>query len=154
MGDGAVFRSVDGMRLELKPRVVAQLRVHAQVQPKAPESGGILIGRRIAGSVDAVVDLATEPFPSDRRSRFRFTRLPTGHQAVLDREWVSSTEVETYLGEWHTHASSDVSPSTCDHRNWRRLQSRSGDSRLYFLIVGTETIGCWSDGVMWALEGE
>jgi len=97
--------------------------------------------------------MATQPFPTDERSRFKFVRLPEGHQQVLDLAWSESGGAVSYLGEWHTHPSPTAVPSPKDRRNWRRLARRFFHGRLIFLILGTDgAIGCWSEGVPWRLE--
>jgi len=151
--EAVVFRSPDEERAEIKGRVLARLLAHTQEDSTAPEAGGILMGRRILDSGDVVVDMVTEPFPTDQRGRFKFVRFPEGHQQALDQEWSESGGAVSYLGEWHTHPAPTSVPSAKDCRNWRQLE-HSSLQRLIFLILGTDcALGCWSDGVQWGLEG-
>lgn len=151
--ESVVFRSPAGERAEIKGQVLSRLLTRAQNDGNAPEAGGILIGRRILDSADLVVDVATEPFPSDQRTRYRFVRLPEGHQQVLDRLWSDSGGGVTYLGEWHTHPAPTAIPSPEDRRNWGHFAEYSPQGRLIFLILGTGgAIGCWSDSAQWTLE--
>jgi len=147
-----VFTAPSGPRVEVKSLVVGELKRHAQRDRDSSENGGILIGRRILNSLDTVVDQVTSACPTDLQSVCSFVRNPKGHQAQLDRAWELSGGVATYLGEWHTHPASHVEPSLTDRRNWRKL-ARYAAGPLVFLIVGTETIGCWgSDGCRWTME--
>ncbi len=59
--------------------------------------------------------------------------------------WAASHGTQTYLGLWHTHPESDPTPSTTDLRDWRQAcrKDRYFGERLFFLIVGTSTIGVW-----------
>src|SRR5450759_1911025 len=77
--EAVVFRSPDEERAEIKGRVLARLLAHTQEDSTAPEAGGILMGLRILDSGDVVVDMVTEPFPTDQRGRFKFVRFPEGH---------------------------------------------------------------------------
>lgn len=147
-----VFTAPNGPRVEIKSFVAEELRRNAQRDSGSIENGGILIGRRILDSHDTVVDQVTSACPTDVQSACSFVRNPIGHQAQLDRAWRQSGGVATYLGEWHTHPTSNVEPSPIDRRNWRKL-ARHAAGPLVFLIVGTETIGCWGpDGFRWTME--
>lgn len=148
-----VFGSAAGDRVAIKERVVSQLRLLAEAARTGPEAGGILIGRRLLDCGDLVVDAATEPFPTDTRSRHRFTRRPQGHQQVLDSAWTESHGSVNYLGEWHTHPVAGVVPSPADQSNWRSLASQFPSTLLVFLIVGAGgALGCWSVGERWTEE--
>ena len=89
-----------GGRVEIAPSALASLSRYVQRSPRAPESGGVLLGRHIRDSRDMVIDDVTTPMPGDRRSRFRFLRHHARHQGVLDRAWATSGGTCTLIGEW------------------------------------------------------
>lgn len=151
MSSSITYRSPHGSRLEVKSSALTVMLQEIQANETDTESGGILIGRRILDSRDLVVDLATRPFPTDLRTKESYVRHPRGHQEVLDRMWHDSHGTRTYLGEWHTHPTEEVAPSRKDLRNWRRLARRS-EAPSVFLIVGTASVGCWSDEGRWTQE--
>lgn len=140
-----IFSRPGGGVLEVadEPRT-AMLRF-AQVSPEAPEAGGVLLGRRIVGRHDVVVDAVTVPMPEDRRSRAGFFRSRRPHQAAVRSAWEKSGGTCHYLGEWHTHPEAVPAPSMIDVLDWRRhlvLDQYMGAS-LFFVIVGTATTRVW-----------
>lgn len=116
---------------------------HRQIDSQSVESGGILIGRLITGTRDAVVDSVSLPQPGDRRSRFRIDRIDPEHQRLVEVAYAESGG--TYLGEWHTHPEPHPSPSSIDLQDWRRKAKEDtffGDG-LVFMILGTQSMGFW-----------
>lgn len=119
-----------------------------QTESGDSETGGILLGRFVAGSKDIIIDQATDPSDSDRRSRFFFYRARRPAQVKVDQAWESSNGTLNYLGEWHTHPEDDPTPSCIDRRNWRRVARRSSyeQSMLLFVIVGRTHTRAWAMG--------
>lgn len=144
------------MRFQLSSNGVLQLGHEAlrlfaesrQVADSDTEAGGLLIGRLISGTADVVVDRATGPVPSDRRSRFYFVRARRPAQEAVDAAWASSAGTQNYIGDWHTHPEDDPSPSCIDRRDWRQIVRRSEfeQPRLVFIIVGRNRIKAWELG--------
>ena len=142
--DPLVFARPAGGRLKVDRDALAVIARHLQRADDAPEAGGVLLGRRIAGTHDVVVDSATEPMAADRRSRFRFRRHRRGHQLAIDRAWRESGGRSGWLGEWHTHPELDPTPSVVDRADWRRkLVVDRYDESLFFLIAGTGQLRVW-----------
>ena len=110
----------------------------------APEAGGLLLGRIILDTGDAVLDEVTVPLPQDRRKRFRFLRS-NHHQKILDKVWRLSSGTCNYLGEWHTHPEDYPTPSKVDWDNWRSklLDSKNHYEVLFFIIVGEKMVRVW-----------
>lgn len=126
---------------------------HLQHEARAPEGGGVLLGRFIDGTHDVVVDSVTEPMPGDRQSRARFFRHRRGHQAVIDEVWRASGGTTAWLGEWHTHPQRDPVPSWIDRADWRRkLLVDRYDDVLFFLIAGTGRVRIWEGGRFLAIQ--
>jgi integrative and conjugative element protein (TIGR02256 family) len=102
------------------------------------EVGGVLIGYRRGSYLH--VSGASVPQVRDHSSRFRFHRLPDGHQAFVDAAWRRSKGHEAYLGEWHSHPENLPTPSGVDRASWATTLARHGRP-LVFLIVGRT--GLW-----------
>lgn len=135
----------EGGRLGISAAALDVMQSFTQRGSRDTEAGGVLIGRFIEGGEDVVVDLVTPPLAGDRRSRFRFHRAQRAHQEVIDREWRSSGNTRTYLGEWHTHPEPSPTPSNIDLNDWRRRVKRDtfhGET-LHFLIVGQAEVRAW-----------
>lgn len=140
-----VFPRRRGGQLGITPSAIVVIGKHLQRDGAAPESGGLLLGRRLTDSSDVVIDVATEPHKLDRQSRHRFWRARKPAQERVDQAWRSSGGTENYLGDWHTHPEESPSPSCMDEHNWSRLVRRTqfeGDA-LFFLIAGTVDYAVW-----------
>lgn len=144
-GSGALtFARSDGRRFEISPEVAELLRRFAQHLDAAPESGGVLLGRRIIGTDDLIVDTATTPMDGDVGSRFRFIRGSGAHQELADQTWSESGGTCAHLGGWHTHPERRPSPSHTDRSDWRRqVEADPSRDSLFFVIVGTEEVRVW-----------
>jgi integrative and conjugative element protein (TIGR02256 family) len=145
IGIPCIFKNKYGHKFELSPIVVEQITQFIQYCPKMPEAGGVLLGRFIIESDDIVVDKITTPMKGDRQSRFHFFRSAKMHQEQIAKSWSASDGTCNYLGEWHTHAEPDPTPSFLDKAEWRRklLFDMYDHDSLFFIIVGTEQIKVW-----------
>lgn len=130
--------------LKIGSDAIAAMRRYEQHAPDSLEAGGLLLGRYLRDGHDLVVDLVTEPMPGDERSRFGFYRDAEGHQRAIDVAWRASNGTCVLLGDWHTHAEPDPTPSDVDLDNWRKMlaESEPGEAR-FFVIVGQRTIRAW-----------
>lgn len=145
-GRGVVIfaRETDG-RVKLDATVLEEIRRFRQTCWWHREAGGVLLGRRIELSTDVVIDQITPPLAGDRRTRTSFHRSAELHQRAIDAAWERSGGTCLYLGEWHTHPETDPTPSGIDLSDWRRRLRDDvfEGSELFFVIVGTRTIGLW-----------
>jgi integrative and conjugative element protein (TIGR02256 family) len=88
------------------------LETFTQYSKKAPESGGIILGKLINEQIN-ILKLSV-PTPLDKASRTNFERSKVGAQIILDYEFYNSNGQLTYLGEWHTHPERFPTPSSTD----------------------------------------
>lgn len=140
-----VFQVTPRQRLIIVERALEQMQAYVQRRRWNTEAGGVLLGRHLLDSLDAVVDEVTTPQCGDRRSRFGFFRSAR-HEYIARKRWTEQQNTLAYLGLWHTHPEPDPSPSGVDRGDWS--QAVSGDTfegdRLYFPIVGTDRIRIWT----------
>jgi integrative and conjugative element protein (TIGR02256 family) len=142
--EAIVFERRRGGRLKISHRAVSQMVVYRQELPSRKEAGGVLLGRRIQGGGDVVVDLVTTPMPGDRRTRTTFHRARSRHQAEIDRVWRESHGTSVYLGEWHTHPEKWPQPSWVDRADWcRKVIFDRFSGPIFFLILGTTAVTAW-----------
>lgn len=137
-------RKSDGL-LGISPVAVSSMSDHRQGVRAAPESGGVLLGRRLLDCTDVAIDAVTRPQSSDSRSRFTFCRRESGHQEAVDEAWARSGGSSLYLGEWHTHPEPSPEASAVDLLGWTEKTSlkETGGEALFFIIVGTVEIAVW-----------
>lgn len=134
-----------GRRLLITDGALEMFCEHRQAESSCPEAGGVLLGRHLLESPDIVIDEATSPQAADRRSRTSFFRSEMHHTAAI-RRWEESRGKVAYLGLWHSHPEPVPTPSGTDLNDWRKALRQDlyeGDF-LFFIIVGTQEIGCWA----------
>lgn len=105
---------------------------------KAPESGGVLIGKLINSQVN--ITKLSVPTILDQASRTNFERSKKGAQIILDYEFYNSNGQLTYLGEWHTHPEPFPTPSSTDLTMLKDQfkNNKLNTDFLILLIKGTE----------------
>lgn len=96
----------DGGRFQIAKEPLSLMRSYIQNTLVKYEAGGVLLGRHINETSDIVVDLVTEPMPSDRCSRLNFFRARTTHQETIDLVWQQSKGTCIYLK--HGHKSENI----------------------------------------------
>ncbi len=142
--ENLTFLRRNGGRLQIGAEASAAMLTFRQDTPEKLEAGGVLLGRRILGGDDIVVDRVTSPMFGDRRSRTRFFRARRLHQAQIDAAWRKSDGTCGYLGEWHSHPEDLPSPSFVDLAGWQKkmLFDRIG-ANIFFVIVGAMEVRTW-----------
>ena len=117
---------------------------YRQVRWTDTEAGGILIGRILEEDNNIIIDDVSEPMPTDRRKRTRFSRKTDGHQEYMNDAFEREKGCCFYLGEWHTHPERIPVPSSIDREDWKRLLNVGFESKcLFFLIVGIAELKVW-----------
>lgn len=139
------FELPDNGILQINGEVLKELCTFKQIEQKSTEAGGVLLGRKLQNSNNLVIDEITTPSSKDIRKRFYFKRDKHIHQKVIDERWISSNNTENYIGEWHTHAEDNPTPSNVDINDWKR---RIKEDQLFLdflvsIIVGRKQIGVW-----------
>lgn len=152
-GRGLMLRRASGSVVKIDPAALEQMLRFQQLEAHQAEAGGVLLGRRILGGHDVVVDEVTSPMPEDVRTRQTFHRSRAGHQQVIGDRWRTSEGTCLYLGEWHTHPEPCPLPSQVDVGDWRRRlrTDRFDEDSLLFVIVGMQEVRAW-EGFRHSLE--
>lgn len=133
------------LSVEFKDNVIDTLKRYTQNFPEAPESGGILMGKRLLNGNILVTDI-TIPQKGDISGRYYFKKNKKIHQQLSDKIWEESLGKIIYVGEWHTHPEKIPRPSSIDLRGWRLNTRDQIDNKNYiFLIVGINEFGLWSN---------
>ncbi|MBD0405295.1 Mov34/MPN/PAD-1 family protein [Flammeovirga sp. EKP202] len=131
--------------IQINEDIVNKLTTFKQIESDSTEAGGIILGRKLIGTNNLIIDEITIPFPDDIRKRYSFKRKQENHQKVVETRWKESEKTENYLGEWHTHAEDNPTPSNIDKNDWKR---RIMKDNLYLdflisIIVGRKNIEIW-----------
>ena len=100
------------------------------------EAGGLVLGYRKNTYLHAID--VTLPGPWDKHSRSSFHRSPRAHRLRALRLWRKSGGLIDWIGEWHSHPSFSLSPSSTDHRNWKRLVRHRKAAMIFPICDGRE----------------
>ncbi|MGO5010655.1 Mov34/MPN/PAD-1 family protein [Niallia sp. Sow4_A1] len=139
-----VYLLPDNRILYIRPEAIEKMFKYKQLRWTDKEAGGILIGRILEEDNNIIIDDVSEPMPTDKRKRTRFSRKPDGHQEYMNEAFEREKGCCFYLGEWHTHPQSIPVPSTIDRKDWKRLLKVEFESGcLFFVIVGTYELKVW-----------
>jgi integrative and conjugative element protein (TIGR02256 family) len=130
--------------LYIRPEAIEKMFKYKQVSWTDTEAGGILIGRILEEDENIIIDDVSEPMPTDKRRRTRFSRSPEGHQEYMNEAYEREEGSCFYLGEWHTHPQRIPIPSSIDRNDWERLLNVGFESGfLLFVIVGIDDLKVW-----------
>lgn len=123
-----------GQSVVLSDDVLAHLSCYRQVDPAAEEGGGQLFATFQTGAV--VLEKATGPRSSDRRSRFWFHPNRQAERREIKQQFKLGRH---YVGDWHTHPERMPRPSGQDIASFHDLfrNSRHGLANFVMIIVGT-----------------
>ena len=120
------FRSTDG-RFGLCVPPEAVTRIAEFRRDKDPdETGGILLGRYTEDHSWGIVTTVSGPPTDSRHGPTWFHRGVRGLQGLLTRLWKANEAY--YLGEWHSHPESRVTPSGTDQTQLNAISSDGGYS--------------------------
>lgn len=106
------------------------------------ETGGVLVGFYTPNHDCAIVtDISGAP-PDSKQGMTWFHRGIENLQGWLHRLWLRRSR--HYLGEWHYHPLGDLSPSTTDKNEMKRIASSvlyRCPEPLLFIVGGNHAIG-------------
>ena len=103
---------IGNQKIWFSESVIRVLSQKKQLSFKKHEMGGILIGKIYTDTLS--IKKITLPNKFDESGPRFFERNKDIAQIILDYEFTNSNGSMVYLGEWHTHAEKDPSPSGTD----------------------------------------
>jgi integrative and conjugative element protein (TIGR02256 family) len=118
--------------------------MEADASEHAPrETGGMLVGYRSTEGDEVVTGVIIGGPRAMRRSE-RFVGDGEWQQARLDKVYLESGGVITYLGEWHSHPAGLLKPSRLDRRTARRIaRKRAARAPRPLMIIGVTDGDGW-----------
>lgn len=119
--------------IEISVTFINKLQRFRQLKNE-PESGGVLVGKRLLDGVISIVDFS-KPEKGDLQNRCRFSKKSLAHQEFVNNYFEDSSGYISLVGEWHSHPENHPSASSIDKRSWDKIISEN-DDQLFFLIIG------------------
>lgn len=131
-------------RVRIEHTLLENLRKFKQLKASSPESGGVLIGKHLIQGGRLIIDNYTQPQTQDIKDRCSYYRSGR-HNQIIQKTWVESNKISTYVGLWHTHPEDFPSYSPIDKRDWITALNRSvfDGKNLFFIIIGRTHMRCW-----------
>ena len=117
-------------RLAFTSKVLGHFERNRQQRATANEAGGQLFARFAEDAI--IVEVATGPYRTDKRSRFLFTPDRRREQRDIDEHFPKRLH---FIGNWHTHPEAVPSPSGVDLKNTRQRFVESEHALKAFLVV-------------------
>ncbi|WMS87904.1 Mov34/MPN/PAD-1 family protein [Pleionea litopenaei] len=122
------------MKLLLPNNVMRKMRFH-MLRAGRREIGGLIMGEELSEQTFRLVDFSVDSISGTRSS---FVRDDKQHERALSN-FFEKTGANyrrfNYLGEWHTHPSFSVHPSSQDIHAMQDLVSCSGDVNFAVLFI-------------------
>lgn len=139
-----VWEAKEGACGSLSPDVIRKLSKWSQKRIYSKEAGGLILGFVDSDTNGLLAEELTVPGLGDQRSRTSFFRSER-HQREAECWNMQTNGKGTQLGLWHTHPEANPTPSSTDLGDCERVlkNGRFDCNGLLYLIVGTQTIGCW-----------
>ena len=133
------------MKISLSPEIEPRLRKVLREAGKR-EIGGLLFAEQLAPARFRLMDFSVD-ISSGSHTHFR--RDPQAHRAALS-EFFRKTEHDfarfNYLGEWHSHPSFSVTPSSEDVRTMQSLvDNETGEISFSLLMIVRLRFRFWMD---------
>jgi integrative and conjugative element protein (TIGR02256 family) len=137
--------AIDNKKIKVDKNVVSLISSYRQHNFDDCEAGGILIGRESIDTGNIIIEYATQPFDSDKRTRTLFHRIDKKHIEYYNDLYEKNNGIYAYIGEWHTHAEDYPNYSFLDIKNWKRISNMNKDKqkKYFHIIVGIKEIRVW-----------
>ncbi len=119
-----------GQRLVFSTGVLNHFAKHRQNRWWQSEAGGQLFARFDLPNI--VIEVATGPRRSDRRSRFSYLPNRSAEQREINQ---LHQDGRHFIGDWHTHLEPIPTPSSRDAESMRELFERSNHKLNGFVLV-------------------
>lgn len=85
------------------------------------ETGGFLIGMRRGDHIE--VTSLTRQAEGDIATSYSFERVSAAHRNAIVSAWTRSGELESLIGDWHSHPDGACHASPTDFRSWSKLRN-------------------------------
>lgn len=128
------------MQLELSPEVMGRIKGHLRTAGRR-EIGGVLMAEQLDLDHFRIIDFSID---DQTGGVAHFVRSPEYHAKALNSFFASTGSDYTrfnYLGEWHSHPSYPVRPSSQDCASMQSLVS--GDRGIHFAVLLIVKLRYW-----------
>ena len=125
------------MNLLLPPEIVSQL-VDALAKTGKREIGGVLMGEHVDIDIFSVKELTIQRHGGTFAAFIRFVEGIVGPLRAFFRATKHSYTRFNYLGEWHSHHSFSLTPSSRDHNTMSEIVMDPELGAHFIVLLGFE----------------
>lgn len=122
------------MKVELPDNIIARFKKNLRHAGKR-EIGGVLMGEQLAPGHFKIIDFSLDEITG---TLAHFVRSPEKHNEVLEKFFTKTNHDFSrfnYLGEWHSHPSFPVFPSSTDIASMQDLVNGERDISFAVLLI-------------------
>lgn len=131
-------------KVKISNESISKIYRYRQTSLKSSEAGGVILGREDISTNNLIIDVVTQPYSKDKRSRYTFLRIDEEHIKIYNKLNQDNKNIYMYIGEWHSHPEYFPNYSAIDYSNWVRIcEENDKNSFQYHIIVGIEYIIIW-----------
>lgn len=128
--------------INISDNVIMSMKTFLQDDPFSNESGGVLIGYKVKGKKEIVINDLSLPDKNDESSIIRFIRKSISHIVKIKE----SSKIKSFcVGNWHTHPIEIPNPSLIDLNTWKEelFECNSSFGFQIFIICGLNGFKVW-----------
>ena len=122
------------MDLLLPPEVASSL-VKALIEAGSTETGGILMGEHVGPDIFRVKEITAQKKGGAFAAFVRFVEEITGPLMAFFQRTNCNYTRYNYLGEWHSHHSFVLVPSSCDHTTMLEMLADSQMGARFIVLM-------------------
>ena len=130
------------MVINISDKVITNMQLYLQNKPLIKEAGGVLIGYKVRGFDEIIVEDLSLPDEDDGRSVIEFVRKSILHILKVKRASLSKSFC---IGNWHTHPCAIPIPSSTDLSTWKEelIECKSSFGFQIYIICGIDGFKVW-----------
>lgn len=128
--------------IDILDKVILDMKKYIQYDSKSLEAGGVLIGYKVKGKRQIIINDLSLPHKNDSRSRISFIRKSKSHLIKIKNSKVKNNFC---IGNWHTHPTNSPTPSYIDIETWKFELKNCKSSFNYqlYVICGIKEFRLW-----------
>lgn len=130
------------MVINISDNVISNLKLYLQNKPFINESGGVLIGYKVRGYNEIIIEDISLTDEKDESSIIKFVRKSISHILKIKK---ASLNNSFCIGNWHTHPVAIPCPSPIDLSTWKEELSECKSSFGFqvYIICGIDGFKVW-----------
>ena len=124
-------------KVKISNESISKIYRYRQTSLKSSEAGGVILGREDISTNNLIIDVVTQPYSKDKRSRYSFLRIDEEHIKIYNKLNQDNKNIYMYIGEWHSHPEYFPNYSAIDYSNWVRICEENDKNSFQYVSVNS-----------------